>query len=299
MRRKLTWTERNLQKLEQIQEVLSQWRSYWPMTLRQIYYQLVSQQIIANKSSEYKLLSRFLKYARLDKKISWDAIEDRTRSRYYSGGYYNKKSFIESELGNFLTGYYRDLVQDQEVHIEVWIEKDALSSIFSRVTNRYCLSTVVCKGFSSVSFLKDFKNRILKNGKSPIMLYFGDFNPSGLEMLDSMAITLNDEMNINRIKFKRIALTKEDIEKYSLPHDPSAVKKTDSRYNKFISRHGEYAVELDALDPDVLEHKIVDAIEAELDMDKFNAQIEQQNIDRDELDDLQSDVRKMLTEMGL
>lgn len=296
-RKQFTWTDRKLIKLDQIEEVLNEWRKYWPLTLRQIYYQLVSKQIIQNKDSEYKSLSLFLKWARLDNKIPWNAMEDRVRSSYHSSGYDNKIQFINSEFENFLTGYYRHLISTQDVHIEVWIEKDALSSIFSRITKKYCISTIVCRGFSSVTFLNDYKDRISQNGKQPIMLYFGDFDPSGMEMLESMEITLLDEMGAGNISFKRIALTKEDINFYNLPHDPSAVKKSDSRYNKFVEKYGEYAVELDALDPDVLEQKIVNAIENELDMAKFQIQVEQQDRDFDEIDDLRNKVNEMLSQV--
>ena len=188
----------------------------------------------------------------------------------------------------------------QPEFIVVWIEKDALSSIFSRLTSQYCVSTVVCRGFTSVTFLNDFKNRIeyYQNiGKQPIMLYFGDFDPSGLEMLPAMQTTLTVEMGTNDIEFKRIALVKQDIFDYDLPHDPNAVKKTDTRYKKFVTEHGTYAVELDALPPDILEGKIRAAVENEININLFNSQIDQQKQDLLELTNLKKKIGKLISSL--
>lgn len=63
-----------------VQVVIGELEAYKPLTLRQIYYQLVSRGIIENKVSEYTMLSNLLKWARLDGYISWDDIKDRVTS---------------------------------------------------------------------------------------------------------------------------------------------------------------------------------------------------------------------------
>ena len=296
-RREFKWTDRQIEKLNHVKSILNEWIDYLPLTLRQVYYQLVSKEIIKNVVSEYTMLSNMLKWARIDGYIPWEAIEDRVRAVHFGRGWNDKKSFVENEVANFLDGYRRHLMNGQDKFIEVWIEKDALSSIFSRLTNQYCISTVVCRGFSSVTFLNDFKERIEENrerGQNPVMLYFGDFDASGLEMLPAMQETLLNEMGINSIEFKRIALTKQDITDYNLPNDPNAVKKTDTRYKKFIDKHGTYAVELDALPPNILEQKIKTAIESEIDIDLFNSQIEIENQEVESLTSIKSKVVELL-----
>lgn len=79
MRRIWKWTNNQTAKLKKVKEVLENLKKYWPLTLRQVYYQLVAQGVIANKVSEYGMLSKLLKYARLDGKVGWDVIEDRLR----------------------------------------------------------------------------------------------------------------------------------------------------------------------------------------------------------------------------
>lgn len=275
MRRLWSWTNKQKVKLEKVKAVLNSLRKYWSLTLRQVYYQLVSQGVIENKTTEYVMLSTLLKHARLDGLVSWDAIEDRMREAKLNRGWMNKTNFVTAELYGFLTGYRRHLQQGQSNYIELWVEKDALSSIFQRVADPYCVPVCTCRGFSSVSFLQELRERILTSqnyNQDPILLYFGDFDPSGEEMLPAMRTTLEEEMGINGGVYKKIALTKEDITKYNLPHDPNAVKKTDTRYRRFVEKWGLYAVELDALPPDILEERIREVIEAHIDLGEFSKQ---------------------------
>ena len=290
-RRPFKWTAKQLDKLNKVKVVLDELREYKPLTLRQIYYQLVGKDYIENNKSQYTMLSGLLKWARIEGHIGWDDIEDRVRVFHNGAGWSNNEQFIEQELRNFLAGYKRDLLQTQDKYIEIWIEKDALSSIFKRVTLPYCISTVVCRGFNSVSFLNDFKNRLVNyEDKEPVMLYFGDFDPSGVEMLESIETTLIDELGVNSLEFKRVALTEEDIYKYKLPHNPDALKKTDTRAKKHLEAFGELAVELDALKPDVLEQKIRDAIERELDVNTFEAELKNYRDEIKHLDKLKNKV---------
>ena len=285
-RKRISWTPHRQEQLSQVKEVLEEWKDYLPMTLRQVYYQLVGKGYIENKRSTYSDLSGVIKWSRLDGLIGWDVIEDRTRSLSRRRSDESKETFIESEKKYFLKGYSRDLLTSQPNYIEVWIEKDALSSLFERVCHEYMIPVVVCRGFSSVSYIRDFVVRAKKrreSGQYITMLYFGDFDPSGMEMLESMKITIKEEFGFPEVNYHRVSLLMEDIHRYNLPHSPKALKESDSRADKFIREYGRYAVELDALTPDVLSGKLREAIEYELDMTMFEKQVE---IYQEELDEL-------------
>jgi len=252
---------------------------------------MVGKAYIENTKSQYGMLSKLLKYARIDGYVAWDAIEDRVRAFHDLRGWDDKGHFIRQQVRHFLNGYKRDLMQSQDRYVEVWLEKDALSSIFTRITESYTVPVTVCRSFSSVSFLNDFRNRLSGYAnKKAVMLYFGDFDPSGVEMLESMKTTLTEELEIHGIEFKRIALNKDDIFSYNLPHDPDALKESDTRAKKFKERYGTYAVELDALRPDVLEEKIKNAIESELDIEAFNSEIKKHNEEINLLESLREKV---------
>jgi len=295
MRQKFTWTKHQLDKLNKVNKTLIELAEYKPLTLRQIYYQLVGKGYIENKVSEYTMLSGLLKHARLENLISWGDIEDRVRTYHNLIGWDDAEQFKRQEIRNFLKGYRRDLMQSQDVYIEIWIEKDALSSIFTKVARPFTVPVVVCKGFSSISFLNDYKERLGGyNDKNPILLYFGDFDPSGVEMLKAMETTLQDELNVTGINFKRVALLKDDIQKYKLPHSPEALKKTDTRAKNYVAEFGELAVELDALRPDILEKKITDAIYNEIDIEAFNQEQNLQSNEFDILNTLKTKIEKLV-----
>ena len=286
MSRHFSWTALQVRKLEAVQTVLVELEAYKPLTLRQIYYQLVSREVIENKNTQYNMLSQLLKWARLDGFVAWRDIEDRVRAVHSNEGWEDEETFFDAHFENFLTGYRRHLAQTQAAYVEVWIEKDALSRLFSTVTRKYCVSTVVCRGFSSVTFLQSYAKRVAyheQQGQRPVMLYFGDFDPSGEEMFISMGTTLRDELNIEALRMEKVALTLGDIKEYRLPHDPRALKHSDPRASRYVALYGALAVELDALAPDVLERKIRTAIEEEFDMDLF---VEEYNIQKDERETL-------------
>lgn len=294
-RRTFSWTEHQLDKLNKVLTILEELEDYKPLTLRQIYYQLVGKGYIENKVSQYGMLSQLLKHARIEGRIAWEDIEDRVRAYHDLRGWETSSDYIKDSLKQFLNNYQRDLLQSQDVYLEIWIEKDALSSIFTRVAKPYTIPVVVCRGFSSVSFLNDYKDRLSYfQERRPILLYFGDFDPSGVEMLKAMETTLEEELGVEGIEFKRVALLPEDIVKYELPHSPEALKKTDTRASKHISEYGELAVELDALSPVVLEAKIKEAIEQEIDLELFNEEraLELQEIR--ELGDMRAKVRDLV-----
>lgn len=296
-RRKLSWTPFQQDKLDKVIEVLDELKEYKPLTLRQVYYQLVGKGYIENTVSEYGSLSKLLKGARIDGYISWEDIEDRVRTIHDLRGWLSGEDFVEQEVSRFLEGYRRDFLQSQTKYIEVWVEKDALSSIFTKVAKNYSVPVVVCRGFSSVTFLNEFRERIsyYQNlGKQVVMLYFGDFDPSGMEMLESMKITLEQELSVVGVEFKRVGLNKSDIIKYKLPNDPNALKKTDKRAKKFQKKYGSYAVELDALRPDILEKKIKEAIEAEIDMGKYVLEFNKYQQELKELAKLKRRVEKII-----
>jgi len=294
-RRTFNWTEKQRDKLHKVQDILQELAEYKPLTLRQIYYQLVGKGFIENTTSQYGMLSKLVKWGRIDGEIPWEDMEDRLRTFRNAAGWTDDKAFIADELGNFLRGYRRDLLQTQEKYIEVWIEKDALRSIFERVCHSYCVSVIVCRGFTSVSVLNDFRERLLYyRGRDPVMLYFGDFDPSGVEMLPAMRTTLEEELGVTGVTFKRIALLKGDIQKYRLPHNPSALKRKDTRTTKHVEAHGEVAVELDALRPDILEGKIRKAIDSELDAKAFRREVATHRREIDKLDQLKEEVEEFI-----
>ncbi len=287
MRARGGWSARAEAELAGVQSVIENLREYWPVTLRQVYYRLVAAGTIENRRAEYSKLSRILTKARLDGLVPWAALEDRTRSTLASGGWGDAAAFVAQESDAFLTGYRRDLLQAQAIRPEVWIEKDALSRVAHRAAFPYCVPVIVARGFSSVSYLNEARNRIHENaaaGQRTLILYFGDLDPSGWAMLPCMMETLESEMDCGGlVEARRCALTPEQVENYRLPINPDAVKDGDTRAKKYQEQFGDLAVELDALPPADLAAIVETEIRSVLDLSQFEAQREAEAEDRERL----------------
>jgi hypothetical protein len=294
------WTRSTWEYVKQVLSVLRGLQEYWPLTLRQVYYQLVARLIIDNTLEQYKKLSRVLSKARLDGVVPWEAIEDRSRSTLHSAGWQDRHDFVADQLADFLVGYRRDLLQSQDVALELWIEKDALSRVCHQIAFDYCVPVIVAKGFSSMSYKNEFRNRIERNaasGKQTISLYFGDLDPSGWEMLPAMLRTLQVEMGLgDRIRGQRCALLPEQVDQYDLPHSIDAIKESDPRTPKYRQRFGDLAVELDALPPATLQSLVRAAIEEKLDLSAFQYERSVEAEEREELVALRRRVQGLLQE---
>ncbi len=294
------WTPKALAYLAKAEQAIERLHEYWPLTLRQVYYQLVASGDVANKIGEYRKLSGILVKARLDGKVPWTAMEDRSRSLLESDGWRGFDAFVEDELDRFLVGYRRDLLAGQEVVPEVWIEKDALSRICHDVALPYCVPVVVARGFSSVSYVDECRRRIVQTaeeGGQTMILYFGDLDPSGWEMLPSMLETIQTEMGLrDAVDSRRCALTPEQATALDLPYSVDAMKPKDPRTPKFkamLRANGwpdNLAVELDSLQPATLQRFVKEAIETTLDMNKFTDEQEAEQEDIERLDVLRERV---------
>jgi hypothetical protein len=292
-RRKWSWTDHRVQQGNRVMRVVRELKDYWPLTLRQIYYRLVAAGHLENTRSKYNDLSNLIKHMRLDDWMPWEVLEDRVRRVSEKRGWEDHNEFMEAHVDDFLEGYERCYFQDQERYVELWTEKDALSQVFEKVAYPYCIRAVTCRGYQSITFLDGFRQRARSaqsRGQIPVILYFGDMDPSGYQMLEAIKQTLEDEMDLWGVEYDRGALTPDQIMNYELPHDPQAVKVTDKRYRKYVQRFGDLAVELDALHPQALRKLAVEAIENHFDMDLFREQMEVEQLEQERLASLKQKI---------
>jgi len=289
------WTEFQLNNLDKVQAILEELEEFQPLTLRQIYYQMVSKGYIENNISQYTSLCTLLTDARYAGRIPWDAMEDRTRSYHDLTGWLDAEQFKTATYQRLLRGYRRDLMQSQDCYIEIWVEKDAMSSIFIKVAEPYTIPVVVNKGFHSTSFLYNYSQRLQNHdNKRPVILYFGDFDPSGKDMPRAIEKRLKNDLDVHTLSLKTIALSLQDIETYRLPYKPEAVKKLDKRTPKFVAEYGKIAVELDALPLVVMKQKIKDSILNEIYVDDFNEQVEKEQQELIILNSLRDTIKDQL-----
>lgn len=241
------------------------------MTLRQIFYRLVAKLIIPNTMNNYKALSKWLVKARERRDISEWYIEDRVRQTFGSdSGWEDPEKFIETYeewFKNCWDNFSMPMWTTQEKALEVWVEKDALSRLVSEVADEFNVVTCPSRGYSSYSYVRKGVRRINEHDKPVKILYLGDVDPSGMDIERDLEERLM-RYGAGNITVERVALTLEQIQEYNLP--PMPAKTTDPRLAKFIAdTGGADAVELDALEPPILQQLIRDAIDAEIDQEAW------------------------------
>ena len=213
------------------------------MTVRQVFYRLVSQGMIAKTEGEYKsTVVRLLTAMRRSGELPFQWIADNTR--------WMRKPTSYSSLGQALQRtaqlYRRSLWDRLPVYVEVWCEKDALAGVLSEETESWDVPLMVTRGFSSLTYLYGAAE-VVKAMNKPVYLYFfGDYDPSGLDITRSVEKGLREFAVGAEIYFERVAVTPAQITAWDLPTRPT--KATDSRSRNFQGQ----SVELDAIPPNLL-----------------------------------------------
>lgn len=269
-----------MDKIDRANTIIAEYDAQgYELTLRQIYYQFVSRDIIANNTREYKNLGSVLNDARLAGLIDWNAIVDRTRNLQSVGHWDSPADIISSAAA----GYHIDKWEVQRYRIEVWVEKDALIGVVERAARAEDVAYFSCRGYTSQSELWSAGRRLRSyrsGGQIPVVLHFGDHDPSGMDMTRDIRDRL-EMFSGDAIEVRRLALNFAQVEQYEPPPNPA--KLTDSRATSYISEHGNESWELDALEPSVIEQLIRSEIQELRDTYLWEKAVEKENEDKRKL----------------
>jgi hypothetical protein len=276
-RNKIGLNKSNIFRLIKINEIIQEYAEEgYRLTLRQLYYQLVSRGIIENNQKEYAKLSNLLVKGRMAGEVDWNIIEDRIRVPYIPYFVHG----IQDAIKDTIEQYRLDRMKDQPSYIEIWVEKDALSGVLKPITQKYHVNLMVNRGYSSCSAMYDASKRFLQNDdKQGFILYLGDHDPSGLDMIRDIQTRLN-EFGVS-VSVEPLALTTEQVKKYNPVPNPAKFK--DPRASDYISNFGKISWEVDALNPKILSNLISNRIEQLIDIKRFNKQIKQEEVDKNKL----------------
>ncbi len=257
------------------------------VTLRQIYYRLVEDLRILHKTeNEYKRLSKVLVDARLAGLVPMDALADLTRglvtelpSDIDAGDHFDLwlDAFKNSDKR-----YHVPRWRDQTTYVELWVEKAAMQAFFLQAVEGLEVHLFPTRGYPSLTSLKEAADRLedLAEDRDIIILYSGDFDPSGVDITRYIQERLRDDFGI-KVEVRRIAINAEQIEEYSLPTAPP--KQSDSRTAKFEDEHGSETVELEAFRPDDLAAIVRGAVEDLFDEGAFEETEERERTGREEI----------------
>lgn len=276
---KKLWTKEQDILLSEIDGIITQYQDInITLTNRQLYYQLVAGGIIPNADDVYKRICKFLTDARYAGLIDWSAIEDRGRKPHIHADWNSVSDLISDACYTYRLPRWKD----QDTYLELYVEKQAMESVLKPVANKYHIHFGYNKGYSSASVMYDLSKRVktqLELGKEVKILYLGDHDPSGLDMIRDIAERTEEFLtkSENRVEaftsFEviQIALNMTQIKKYNPPPNPAKI--TDPRAKWYIAKYGQSSWELDALKPELLMKLTETEIQKHIDMDKYNAWI--------------------------
>ena len=250
------WGSDNL-LIEVTGRILERYRNFWPLPVKQVFYQVASEGKSPTDADEYKLFERQVRSALISGRLPLVALSEGSEEVLQGGAWDDPGEFIWSEIESFLWGYRRNLVQGQKNYLEVWVEKPGVLGVIANVAVEYCVTTVCCRSLPSVSFMASLRERLSgahARGQSAVILFFGDRRSGGAGFATQVQELLRSEGNLWEMELSHECVSEEDIAKYSLPE------------------HEDGYVELETLPPDLLTERVRSSIESRLDMALVNNQ---------------------------
>jgi DNA-binding PadR family transcriptional regulator len=247
-----------------------------PQTIRQLFYRLTVDGVIAKTEAEYKTVVRLTGEMRRAGALAFEWIADSTRWMR------KPRTFDSLEAALQITAqtYRRSLWAESSHYVEIWIEKEALAGVLVDVTHEFDVPLMVTRGYPSISFVQSAAEAMNERDQLTFVYYLGDHDPSGVDISRKLEEDLNDFTD-GLVEFERIAVTSVQIEWWQLPSRPT--KKTDTRARNF----GGESVELDAIPAPELRELVRDAIEDHVDAHQLHV-----------LRTVEAEERRVLVEMA-
>jgi hypothetical protein len=196
---------------------------------------------------------------RLSGEIPYGWITDNTRWMRKPRTY----SSISDMLKRTSEFYRRALWDSSLVYVEIWLEKEALSGVLYDVTDVYDVPLMVTRGYPSLTYLYESAGVLNRLVKPAYLYYFGDYDPSGVDISRNVEERLRQFAGEAEIHFIRVAVNQDQIVSMGLPTRPT--KRTDSRSKKFAGE----SVEVDAIDPNTLRSMVKEVIMRHVDCEEI------------------------------
>lgn len=247
-------------------------RSYsTSVTLRQLFYRLVAAQVLPNSTSAYKRLSKRTAEAR--RRGEFPDLIDRGRQIHRRPTWSSPRQILTAARD----GYRRDRTEGQDTSLYIGVEKAGMVVQLDAWFGDLGVPILALGGYSSQTYVADIVADASAAGRPAVLLYAGDFDPSG-EDIDRDFICRSCCWD----QVVRVALTDEQVDEHHLPINVG--KETDSRSAGFIARHGSLMqVELDALPPEDLQRVYQAALGAFWNPDAYAQVLEREKAEREVL----------------
>lgn len=131
------------------------------VTLRQLFYLLVSAGIIENKASNYTMLSNTSAAARRDG--DFQDLIDQTREIHRLSGF----DGVGNGLRSLAAQYTRDRTEGQKYAVYIGVEKHAMRPQLAAWFYDYGVPIITFGGFSSQTYVDEIAPHVLETCRSP------------------------------------------------------------------------------------------------------------------------------------
>lgn len=258
-----------------VQDILEVERDYLPLTLRQIFYRIVSQYIgeqhngfeFGKTEKHYKRLCESMNKARRAMWVSMDDIRDDGLTQRSNAGWDTKHQFLNycRGQGDYFT---LDRQSDQERKIFIWCEAAGMVPQLIKAVQDYHIPVLSSGGFDSVTTKHNFAQQMAEHDDA-LVLHLGDHDPSGVHMFGSLDEDVQRFWEHygggygKRLEFRRLAVTPDQVMEMRLPTAPP--KSSDNRSFEGLT------TQCEAIPPGELNKIAREAVEAEIDFDVLNA----------------------------
>lgn len=289
-------------------DVINAYEEYWPLTVRQVFYRMVAEHGYAKTEDDYKKLAKIIARARRAHLIDFKSIRDDSM-RYEDPHFYTDESAFNKVVLNAAKAFRLDRQKGQDQVVEMWCEAAGMVPILKDIAAPYSIRVSSGGGYDSVTSKHLLATRVLeraKEGRRTVVLHVGDFDGSGEDMAEVMhedvlhmgiqqivwADTFNDADSDDTVRvaraakyfrLDRVALTEEQVIDYDVETAPP--KPSDSRSARFVRKHPDLvehlgsthiSAQLEALTPPQLTAVLRSAIEGYIDLDAYEAVLEEE-----------------------
>ena len=116
------------------QDAIYRWAEiHHPVTVRQLYYRLVTLNLCPKSENGYKAVSQVCANMRKDGTLPWSWVTDQTRWQRKPTSY----DSLALALSHMQAFYRRNLWLAQDNYVEIWIEKEALAGVVYPITEKW------------------------------------------------------------------------------------------------------------------------------------------------------------------
>lgn len=249
-----------------------------PMTVRQVFYQLVAQGVIQKTEGMYDSVQQNLVDMRRQKIVPYKWISDNTRWMRKPDTYSSMRQMLMYSVRT----YRRAVWDDQNAYVEIWCEKDALAGVIAEETYPYDVPLMVGRGFSSLTYLYNAAQNIEAQEKPTYIYYFGDHDPDGKLIPQVLERELRRLAPKSEIHFTQAAITIEQIVELNLPTRPT--KRETKRGKEF---EGD-SVDLDAMSSVELRRLVKHCIEQHIDQGVYARTMQAERMEMETLRRIES-----------